>query len=228
MEQSFSFTAIFFIFITCITIWLFYRAAGNSKIVLYGILTWMLIQSGITLSGFYQNGTALPPRFVYLVGPALIIILILFLTRKGRQFIDRLNPARLTLLHSVRVPVEIVLYLLHTAGLIPRIMTFEGWNFDIVSGLTAPLIYYLVFVSKKAGRKVGLTWNLVCLALLVNIVAIAVLAARTPFQQLAIEQPNVAITYFPFSLLAAVVVPLVLLSHLAAIRQFLKRDPEVR
>jgi hypothetical protein len=40
-----------------------------------------------------------------------------------------------------------------------------------------------------------------------------------PFQQFAFDQPNIAVLYFPFIWLPSCVVPLVLLSHLAAIRQ---------
>jgi hypothetical protein len=59
--------------------------------------------------------------------------------------------------------------------------------------------------------------------LLVIIVTLSVLSAKTPFQQLAFDQPNTGIAYFPFVLLPSVVVPLVAVSHIAAIRQLLKK-----
>jgi hypothetical protein len=105
------------------------------------------------------------------------------------------------------------------AGLIPELMTFEGYNFDILSGISAIVVYYLVFVRQKAGNKLLLFWNIACLLLLVNIVGIAILAAKTPFQQLAFDQPNIGVTYFPFVILPAIIVPIVLISHIAAIRQ---------
>jgi hypothetical protein len=60
------------------------------------------------------------------------------------------------------------------------------------------------------------------LGLLINIVVNAALSAPSVVQQFAFEQPNIAILYFPFNLLPAVIVPLVLFSHLAAIRQLLR------
>jgi hypothetical protein len=57
-----------------------------------------------------------------------------------------------------------------------------------------------------------------------NIVLNAVLSVPTAFQQFAFDQPNIAILYFPFNLLPAVVVPLVLLSHLVVIRQLLNNN----
>jgi hypothetical protein len=98
-------------------------------------------------------------------------------------------------------------------------MTFEGRNFDILSGITAPVIYYFVFIKKNMSRKALLLWNFICLGLLFNIVINAILSVPAPFQQFAFEQPAIAIQYFPFIWLPSVIVPLVLLSHLAAIRQ---------
>ena len=100
-------------------------------------------------------------------------------------------------------------------------MTFEGRNLDILSGLTAPLIYYFGYVKKQLPKSVLLGWNILCLGLLINIVRLAILSAPFPFQTLAFDQPNIAILYFPFVWLPCCVVPLVLLSHLATIRKLL-------
>ncbi len=135
---------------------------------------------------------------------------------------DNINLKWLTLLHTIRIPVEIVLYYVYLGGLIPALMTFEGYNFDVVSGITAPIIYYLVFVKKVLDKKTLLIWNFLALILLINILTIAILSAQTPFQKLAFEQPNIGVTYFPFVWLPAVIVPIVLFSHLSSIRQLLK------
>jgi len=97
-------------------------------------------------------------------------------------------------------------------------MTFEGRNWDILSGITAPLVWFLGYRQRTLPRWVLFTWNLVCLGLLFNIVGNAILAAPFDFQQQAFDQPNIAVLYFPYVWLPAVVVPLVLLSHLVALR----------
>ncbi|HYK56589.1 MAG TPA: hypothetical protein VEV15_08905 [Flavisolibacter sp.] len=104
----------------------------------------------------------------------------------------------------------------------PQLMTFEGRNLDVLSGLTAPLIYYYGFVKKSLGAKTLLAWNVVCLAILSFTVVNAVLSAPTPFQQFGFDQPNIAVLYFPFVWLPGTVVPLVYFSHLASIRRLLK------
>ncbi len=213
--------SILFVIITLLTVWQFYNAANKSKTVIVCLSILLLLQAVIGLSGFYRVTQTFPPRFVLLIGPGLIFSVVLLLTKWGKNFVDSLNIKKLTLLHTLRIPVEITLYFVCTAKLIPGLMTFEGNNYDILSGLSAPVIFYLVFVSKKLNNKALLVWNFVCLGLLINVLIIAILSAQTPFQQLAFDQPNIGVTFFPFVWLPAVVVPIVFLSHLAAIRQLI-------
>lgn len=212
---------------TILTIWLFYRAARRSVSTLVLIIIWLILQSIISLQGFYTVTNALPPRFLLLVMPPLLFIALLFFTKKGRNYIDNLDPALLTLVHIVRIPVEVILFWLYLYKAIPGLMTFEGRNFDILSGLTAPLIFYIGWAQKKMSKKMLLAWNFICLGLLINIVRYAILSAPFPFQQLAFDQPNRAILYFPFVALPGCIVPLVLLSHLADIRYLLKKQNPV-
>lgn len=209
---------------TMLTVFIFHKAANNSNLTLLILLAWLALQAFIGLSGFFTITDAVPPRFLLMVLPPFLFIALLFTTSKGRHYIDSLNPQTLTLLHTVRVPVEFVLFWLCLNKTIPELMTFEGRNFDILSGLTAPLVYYLGYVRKVLNSKIILLWNFICLGLLINIVVNAVLSAPFPFQQFAFEQPNIAVLYFPFNWLPCCVVPLVLFSHLASIRQLTRKN----
>ncbi|MEJ7682166.1 MAG: hypothetical protein WKG06_30810 [Segetibacter sp.] len=188
----FGLTAIF-------SVWLFYKASNNSKITLIILLAWLAIQAKISLSGFYQTAGTFPLRFLLIIIPPFLLIIGLFISPKGRQFIDSLDIKKLTILHIVRIPVEIVLFCLFINNVIPKLMTFEGRNFDIFAGLTAPIIFYLGFIKRQLSRKLILIWNFICLLLLFNIVINAVLSAPFPFQKFAFDQPNIAILYFPFN-----------------------------
>jgi len=210
--------SILFILTTFVCIAIFYKATQNPKTFLFIMSGWLILQGIVSLTGFYTNTKGLPPRFVLLIVPPLAIIACLFLTFKGRRFIDNLNEKTLTLLHLVRIPVELGLYWLFVYKTIPGLMTFEGRNFDILSGITAPIIFYFGFIKKKLSNEIIITWNIICLALLLNIVINAILAAPFSFQQFAFEQPNIAIAYFPFIWLPCCIVPIVLFSHLAVIR----------
>lgn len=206
-----------------LTIGIFFKATNNSFITLVVLLAWLAIQALIGLSGFYTDTETIPPRFIFLVLPPILFIIGLFATTKGKQYIDSLDPKTLTILHTVRIPVEIVLFWLCLNKAVPSLMTFEGRNFDILSGLTAPIIFYFGFKKNIISRQLILIWNFICLGLLINIVANAVLSAPFPFQKFAFDQPNIAVLYFPFNWLPSCIVPLVLFSHLVVIRQLLNK-----
>jgi hypothetical protein len=225
MDNISLFIILLFLLIAIITIWIFFRAGHYSKRVMISVAAYAIIQSTLGVSGFYTNWSTVPPHLLLLVGPPIFSIILLLLLPVGRKFLDVLNIETLTILHIIRIPVEITLYYLFIGRLIPQSMTFEGSNFDILSGISAPIMYYLVFIARKANQKVLIAWNFICLALLLNVVITALLSAKTPFQKFAFDQPNIGIGYFPFVLLPAVVVPIVLLSHLASLRQLLKNAP---
>ena len=221
--------SLLFIFITILTIVFFIGAVKENHstkktaFVLITIIVWLALQAVLSLNYFYTVTNTTPPRFFLATAPPLLVILILFITKRGRRFIDSLSPQILTQLHVVRIFVELILLWLSLYKLIPRLMTFEGRNFDILAGLSAPLITHFGFVKKSLSKKFLVGWNIVCLLLLLNIVINAILSAPFPFQQFAFDRPNIAILYFPFIWLPCFIVPVVLFSHLVLIRQLSKK-----
>ena len=157
-----------FVITTCITIFLFAKSSMKFLMVMSILLVWSVVQSIIALSGFYQVTDVIPPRFLLMVLPPLVVIFILFLTKSGRTFIDSLDLKTLTILHTIRIPVELVLYFLYIHKVVPELMTFEGRNFDILSGLSAPIIYLFCFNQAKWTKQVLLFWNFICLIFLIN------------------------------------------------------------
>jgi hypothetical protein len=200
------------------------RTKKMANKILLLLCFWLIIQAILTLNGIYKSNTGSTPPKILLFGilPAMLTIIILFISRSGRQFIDSLPLMELTWLNVVRIPVELVLLRLYLHHAIPKLMTFEGRNFDIIAGISAPFIAYFVFTWKKLGLKSLLIWNIICLGLLLNIVLNALLSTPSVFQQFAFDQPNIAIVNFPFSWLPSFIVPLVLLGHLASIRIIIK------
>ena len=214
------------------TLLLFYRAVKQATVettqrkatpILIGFLIWLSIQAVLTLNGLYASAPAGGPPRLILFGilPVMLTIVSVFTMSAGRRFVGSLPLVNLTWMNTIRVVVELVLYWLFLANAVPELMTFAGRNYDIFSGLTAPLIAYFGLTRHKLSRGIILAWNMVCLGLLLTVVAIALLSAPTPFQHFAFEQPNLAIGNFPFSWLPTFVVPVVLFGHLASIRQLI-------
>ena len=138
-----------------------YHAAHRSERLLWVLLVWLLVQGGLAGSGFHAVTNTVPPRLVLALVPALLAIAGLACTARGRRFMAGLRLDSLTLLHVVRIPVELVLFGLFVQGAVPQLMTFKGRNWDILAGLTAPIVYYLVFRKNGLGTKSLLLWNIV-------------------------------------------------------------------
>lgn len=187
-------------------------------------ISWLAILATLAYSNFFQQLDAQPPHFILVLGPPLLLIIGLLITAQGRLWTSQLPLSRLTFLHTVRVPVELTLYALFMYQQVPQLMTFEGGNYDILAGLTAPLIGYYAFVQKKVSPRWLLFWNVLALGSVLNIVGHALLATPFPFEQLAFDQPNVAILKFPYVWLPGFVVPVVLFSHAVTTLRLVRGD----
>ncbi len=209
---------VIFIATTLFTLLLFYVACNKSKMVPVLSVIWLIMQAAIALSGFYTVTDTIPPRLFFALAPVLLTAILLVSTKKGKGFLDNMRTDKLILISTVRIPVEFVLLWLYQAGQIPEIMTFDGYNFDILSGITAPIIW-LLYRKGLLSNLALQAWNIICLGLLVNIVFIAVLSAPSPFQQFAFNQPNMAVLTFPFVWLPAFIVPVVMISHISLLRK---------
>lgn len=224
MDTLPGYVSIVFILTTFLTIGFLLQAAkaaglhsAPSRILIFLLPLWIFFQAILAVGGFYLKTDTMPPRvMVFGVLPALLLISAYFLFFRP-HFIEKLPLRHLTLLHVVRIPVEIVLYWLFVGGQIPQIMTFEGRNFDILSGLLAPIVYIAAFRGPEVKRWLLVAFNIFGLILLANIVSTAIMALPTPLQQLAFEQPNQAVLYLPYVWLPTIVVPIVLFAHLSSL-----------
>lgn len=229
------FVTIAFLLTTALTLVLFYVILSKSTLettrknaiyIVVGLLFWLAIQGILASKNVYNtNLNRLPPKIVLFgILPTILSVVTVFSSNAGKRFVDSLPLQYLTFLHSVRIPVEIVLYWLFLEKTVPELMTFQGRNFDIIAGLTAPFVAYFGFVKKVISPKILLLWNIICLILLLNIVVNAFLSAPSPLQRFAFDQPNIAILNFPIIWLPTFIVPIVLFSHLVAFRQLLKTN----
>lgn len=196
-----------------------------AKLLVAFLFFWFVLQSILAYAGFFQNFEVVPPR-TFAFGPMPFFVLALGYLIFARKFISSLPLTVLTWIHVIRIPVELCLLWLNQNGLVPVEMTFEGRNFDILSGLSAPIIYFLAFRNGRVNRTLLIVWNLVALALLTNIVTIAILAFPSPLQMVGLKQPNIGVTYFPYVWLPSIIVPIVFFCHAASIWKLINASQE--
>lgn len=235
MEEIPPYVPIVFILTTFAAIGFLLRAVRRaglntfpSGLLMFLLPLWIIFQGTVAIGGVYENFTSVPPRLVIFgIAPAILVVAVYLIFFRS-SFVDKLPIKTLTMLHIVRIPVELTLYWLFIAGQVPEMMTFAGRNFDILSGIAAPVIFWLAFRGGETRRGLLIAYNVFGLVLLANIVTIAALSIPSPLQQLNFDQPNRAVLYFPYVWLPTLVVPIVLFAHLASLIKLLSRKPLTR
>lgn len=201
------------------------KTSSNPRIFTFAvtaICTWLLLTAGITFTPFLWQLNATPPRFVFLLAPTLVGLVIFARSAKVSELLNVIPPSWIVGFQVFRVAMEIILWQLFVAGIIPVQMTFEGRNIDILVGLTAPAVAWLL-AQNRMPRTALVVWNLVSIGILLNIVVVSILSAPVPFRVFMNEPANTVILSFPFVWLPTVVVPMAFLGHIASLRQALSR-----
>jgi hypothetical protein len=184
-----------------------------------GMVAWLGAIAFLSYQGVFANFDQLPPPVVM---PAILMVgftVFLAMNKQVGNWIDALPLYALIWPQAMRIVVEIVLFLLGKDGIAPPQMTWEGLNFDVVAGLTAPVVAFAAFGAGRRVRWLGIVWNIVGLGLLINIVTIAVISTPT----FGLMQPaNTFVAYWPLIWLPTFVVPAALVMHVLSLRQLIR------
>lgn len=184
---------------------------------LLGLSLWLIYVGSLSYFGVIANAKHGVPGSAFIVIPIFLFIT-LFLTRS--ETVARMAlaiPISLLLGAQVfRVIVEIFLHQLAGVGLVPRMMTFEGANFDIVTGLSAPIVAW-AYGKGHLSVKQAILWNIFGLFMLANVMIRAIMTTPGPLHQLVTEVPNLAIGIFPYSFIPGLMLPLAITLHVLAI-----------
>lgn len=212
-----------FITLTAVFFWLLLRLLKDNSLfrnAAFVLIGWAVFLTVWSLSGVAGNFELFPFNLAPVLIIPFITILVVTFSKKVKELLPLVSEKAIVNLQVFRVFVEILLWALFIQNVLPIQMTFEGRNWDIISGITAPLA--ALFLTRwKAGLVI---WNLITLGLLVNIVTIAILSMPVSFRVFENEPSNFIVTRFPFILLPGMLVPLAYgLSFLSLRQVFLKK-----
>ena len=181
---------------------------------------WILLLGGLSLSGWFAEFSALPPRIPLALLLPLPFVLAVSFSPAGKLLLGVLPPHWLIYFQSFRIVVELLLWMAVLFTLLPVQMSFEGRNFDVVAGLlTLPVAYYC-YVKKTWSSVVALVYNIAGLLLLLNIVLIAVWSMPLPIRRFYNTPDSSLLVRFPFIFLPGFLVPLAYSLHIFSIRQW--------
>jgi len=196
------------------------RAARRRRTVLagVGVAVWLAAQAAAARSGWLGRFELRPPPIVIWFASMLVMTLALAWSSFGRRFADKLPFAALIGFQAFRLPLELVMHRAAAAGIMPNVMSFTGYNFDIVSGATAlPLALYAW--RRPLPRPVIMLWNVTGQILLI-VIAVVAFAATPVFRAFGDDQVNTWVTEFPYVWIA-VMVAAALFGHVVTMRKLL-------
>jgi len=178
-------------------------------------LAWLALLSVPVASGAVIRAPM--PGLPLFFGASLLGALAIGLSPLGGRMARGLTLPVLVAFQGFRLPLELVLHVWGESGTIPSTMTWEGANLDIISGALALLC------APLAGRWRGAAWlaNVVGLALLVNVVRVAVLSSGLPFAWPGVSPPLQLAMYLPYAWIGPVCVGGALAGHLILTRALL-------
>lgn len=193
---------------------------------------WAALLLLISYNGFFADFKNFPPRPVLALLIPIPFVFIIAFSKTGTEILRAIPPHWLVFMQSFRIAVELLLLIAFINGLLPVQMTFEGRNFDIVSGILGLPVGYLLAKGKALAPKLAIAYNIFSLLLLINILVIAVLSMPTPFRYFMNEPANTLVAEFPFILLPGVLVPIAYSMSIFSLRQLLvlgkSRQPTIQ
>jgi hypothetical protein len=188
---------------------------------------WMALMAGLSLSGWFAEFDRRPPPMVFMMVMSLGAGVGVGLSRIG-GWLATLPLAWLVGWQAFRLPLELTMHHAANVGLMPSVMSYSGYNFDIVTGITALALGLWLYRSKDAvPRFVVVLWNALGITLLVVVLTIALLSS--PFLRVFGEdQINRWVAYFPYVWLPGVLVATAAMGHIVILRRLLGERRDAR
>lgn len=200
----------------------------KAKVILIsGLLLWQVYLYIMAESGILAD-FSLPPRLPLLIIIPLFTFSGVFIYRnRTKNWVQHIPPSWLVYFQSFRIVVEILLYWSMTYGILPALVTFEGYNFDIVFGALALIIGFLVFAKKLLPLKSIIYWNYLGLFVLATVIFVFVSGTYFPgFYGKTESILTPRFLEYPYILLAGFLMPSAVFIHLLSIVQLKNRVHE--
>jgi len=220
------FRDLLFLVFTLSCIWIVLKGLSKyqvpSRKFLVIVSVWILLLSLLSLSGLLNDFSNFPPRMMLVMLVPFTLIVWFVVSRQSNNLLSRVPASWIIKMQGFRVIVELFLWWAYLDQVVPVQMTFEGRNFDVLVGLSAPLVSLWWLKPSNQRLQWVLIWNVVGLILLFNIVVVAVLSMPTPMQYFFNEPANTVVASFPWVLLPGILVTLAFALHLLSIKQMIK------
>jgi hypothetical protein len=154
------------LFACLLLVLLFFILAIRAHKIATGILViWILMLTAVV---HYIPGV----QPMLLFGATLFFLFIATFISLNSSLFKNIGDEHWHYLHLWRLPFAFVLLWFYQAGISPLQLTFEGINYDIIIGLTAPVIASLAFSQKMLNKSILIGWNIIGVVVLILSIAL--------------------------------------------------------
>jgi hypothetical protein len=181
------------------------------------VAAWLLVTLLAAGSGVLRRFDATPPPFAGLVLAVVVLGIAVPCSSLGTLLARGLPLWALVVSQVFRFPLELLMHRAYVEGVMPVQMSYSGWNGDILTGISAGLLGWWL-ARGPVPRVVIVSWNVLGLALLANIVTIAIVSTPV-FRWFGDERLNTFVAYPPFVWLPAILVTAALTGHILVWRK---------
>jgi len=168
--------------------------------------------------GFLAVWNARPPRLPAIPLLALITIILVNRAEIFQKLLNATPRHWPVAMQTFRIGVELAFWGLFAAGGAPKQVTFEGHNFDVLVGLTAPFVA-LAIAKLNVRPSLVIAWNLLGILILSNTIVTTLSSMPGPLHLNWPGMPFTAFAAWPFVWVPAFLAPLAIFIHVFSIRQ---------
>ncbi|QCK16899.1 hypothetical protein [Mangrovivirga cuniculi] len=186
------------------------------------IILWLTYVLTLSLSGLLQNFD-LPPRVpLLIILPSIILSIILTGQSIFKRNLNQFSSYFPVNVQAFRIGVELLILEAILYGYFPEGVSFDGSNYDILIGLTAPVIGVL-YMRNSISQKWVLGWNIAALIVL-TFTGYAFVSTYYIHSDFPPDVSRLLLTELPFILLPGVLLPFAIFYHIVSIRQTLTKS----
>ena len=200
-------------------------ARGNGRhtmMLAIGAAIWMALSAIAASSGFLARFDLVPPPMLAMIASVFAVSFAIGLSPLGRAVASETSLVVLVGLQSFRFPLELVMHHAGSRSIMPVQLSFSGYNFDIVTGISATLLAILIRFKANVPNVVVWTWNIWGTLCLIAIATIAI--AASPVVRAFGDDPrnlNTWVLFFPYVWLPVVLVTIAISGHVIITRKLL-------
>ena len=183
-----------------------------------GVGLWLGLTAGLALGGVLEFSEGRLPREPILPLTMIIIYTLLNLTGTFRRLIAVLPTWQPVAIQFFRTGVELAFWRMYQEGIAPVQMSFEGRNFDLLVGLTAPILAAGIAL-RWLGPRVVIAWNFFALAGVGNAIFTSATSIPGPLRLNWPGEPFTGIAEWPVVWIPAFLAPTAIFLSVVSIRQ---------